>query len=1050
MGKKRAPQTTELQDVVPPTMEDINLYVAGLHEESKTLHHFVQKALGRLEFMADEINFPELKFYISCMKSYAQKSANADQEREKLMDKTIQALRKDNDSYKSEIKRLKLELKELEGDMEAGEKLNREQAKELKSLKLALDKQIQRLKPATPGQPVSLAQASKAIQEVDQAKVGVPTAQYVSSSSARMPALGQVPNIPQTLQMLKLPGTAQTAQTAQTAPIPQMPQARQFTQLTPAAPARVQPQAPNSPPAQTQTQTTTAGNTNTLPPISPNNNTIEGAMRPKSVLKRTTFVPVDDSVVRLGVQGLSSAMRHSVGAEDAKTGMRRNLSAGSRTVPVMSEVYQFKAADHIDSTSRPRGVSFKPIREESSAEPSPRRGASTRHRTPSTRGRSQSVHHDRSKSLRVITQHHEAETEEDYLTITHLRPNYHVLYLTAYNEQFVLAMKDIEKAPAVGVDAEYKLERGANVPTYLQVADDTKAYVFNLKLIAASTESQHMLKAIWDFLTSKKPKIGQSLAHDLYEVSQWIIPRLGLRSGPQIVECWSLEEKLFITMPSRTLGLTHISFRHLGKHMRKKQKECSAGGQRTIDNELQMEYVALDALAPLVIYQKYRGLVENLANIRKFTPPNQISDQQALVPPLLLFDWNLMGDATGWKLEGFKKQELEAFTVDNLPTKLATHRKRYPGLVFIVTADIPVISNSKLKDSDIIPYYSKTNLDEQLQRIRDEIKKRYSKISATAPATATSSTQIRQTPTKPTTGKLPLANGADLLTYLNGTQQVSPAKLAVPIVNPAKANTADPLINYLQGKTDQNPAKTSPPTTKLPAPAPAGKKSQIVPETPYYQSAIPTATKPTKPEKKAAKKSKGKRQASSSVDGKYWESLDSSMDDSSSRDLKTDSDDHTPEPIKNSNNKPAVRITTTKLEASTTAKMLPESQLWAKFAYALKWSTNQTPAGEPCIPIKTVKAFCTFCGREEKLLYHENHKKSLRVLGCNRCGNGLSKQVDDDSMDVDQFYKLWFDMNHHRLNFAQPVMASSSSRHAAGPLPAKRSYAEFKYSKGYY
>lgn len=971
---KKVTKTTNLQNLIPPSMEEIQLYIAGHYEESKTLHQFVQKTLGRLELIADEINFPELKFYISCMKSFAQKLANSDQEQEKLMDNAHQAFRKDNDSLKSEIKRLRLQIKENETDMILVEKLNREQAKELKSLKSALDKQIQRIKPSAGTQipsQTAVVDISSEPQSITKIVAEPAKLQFASTSSARVVAINE-------------PAIPQASLNAHSANMPN---------LTPV-------------------------NTSL-------NSKADLASRPKSVLKRTTFQTVP-SVAEL-VHRVSAA----AAADDHKIGMRRNNSTGHKTIPAVSEVYQFKAAE-MDSSSRPRGVSFKPIREESSAEPSPRRGASTRHRTPSTRGRSQSVHHDRSQSLRVITQHHEAETEEDYLTITHLRPNYNVVYLTAYNDQFVQAMKEIEKAPALGVDAEYKLERGTNVPTYLQIADDTKAYVFNLKLISASPQSSLMLQALWEFLVSKKPKVGQSLAHDLYEVSQWIIPRLGIRSGPQIVECWSLEEKLFVIMPSRTLGLTHISYRHLGKHMRKKQKECSAGGQRTIDNELQMEYVALDALAPLVIYQKYKGLVENVANLRKFSLP-PINTTQALLPPLLLFDWNLMGDAIGWELEGFKMRELEAFTVKNLPLKYAAHQKQYPGLVFLVTADIAVIANSKLTESQIIPFFSKTYFDEQLDKIRQLVKKEYASISISSG---------KQTPAKPVTG---ISNGTELLNFLSSSKKLA------PIVSPPKGSSADPLINFLQGKSSKNPAIIPPSVApvaqnlNVASAGPGAKISKIVSETPYYQSAIPTLAEPAKPAKKSKKEAKPKKPKKKK--GRHVSDDSDSLD--SSRDLETDSDDHTPEPPKKQQpSKPAApsNPVVPKLVASTTAKLLPQHQLWQMFGYAFRWSKVQNTAGEPCIPIKTVQAYCVFCGREETLYYHENPNKSLRVLGCLSCGNGISKQVDDDSMDVDQFYKIWLQEIQYKQSFAQPGMLPKRTPENRGKL----TYQEYKQSKRNY
>src|SRR3990167_5130646 len=540
MGKQKQPsKASNFTDIIPPSMTEITEYVNALYEESTDLNNFIQRSLGRMELLSVEINFPELKYYISLMKSFSQKYSNTESEKDKQLNATIQAFRRDNESLKSDNLKLKAQIKEQQNRLEFVEKQNREQGAELKLFKSGGPKQTGAQRPSQQGQTAD-AQAIKTPQ-ISAAK----DAPFQASSSNRK---------------------AGPAQKAASPP------------ANKAAPSASLVTPPVVPPT-------------ALPSIFKEDLSLN---RPKSVLKKTTFA-VSGNTTLLSAQ--STSRLDPISGRDLH---KRTSSAGPKTVSEISEVYQFKAAEDADGKPRPRGVSFKPIREESSVDSLPRRGADNRNRTPSTRGRSQSVHHDRSQSLKVVTQHHEAETEEDYLTITHLRPNYLVLYLTAYNQQFVQAMQDIEKAPAVGVDAEYKLERGVNVPTYLQVADEDKAYVFNLKLICSSPQSETMLKAIWEFLTSKKPKIGQSLAHDLVEISQFIIPRLRLKTGPQIVNCWSLEEKLFLWMPSRTLGLTHLAYRHLGKYMRKKQKEISAGGQRTITNELQMEYVALDGLAPLV------------------------------------------------------------------------------------------------------------------------------------------------------------------------------------------------------------------------------------------------------------------------------------------------------------------------------------------------------------------------------------------------------------------------------------------------------------------
>lgn len=53
------------------------------------------------------------------------------------------------------------------------------------------------------------------------------------------------------------------------------------------------------------------------------------------------------------------------------------------------------------------------------------------------------------------------------------------------------------------------------------------------------------------------------------------------------------------------MGLSEIAYRFLGKHMRKKDKEIKTGSTLELTNELQLEYVSLDALVPLILYRKF-------------------------------------------------------------------------------------------------------------------------------------------------------------------------------------------------------------------------------------------------------------------------------------------------------------------------------------------------------------------------------------------------------------------------------------------------------------
>ena len=100
------------------------------------------------------------------------------------------------------------------------------------------------------------------------------------------------------------------------------------------------------------------------------------------------------------------------------------------------------------------------------------------------------------------------------------------------------------------------------------------------------------------------------------------------------------------------------------------------------------------------------------------------------------------------------------------------------------------------------------------------------------------------------------------------------------------------------------------------------------------------------------------------------------------------------------------KLMTNPFEDHPDVEMMGGRQLWQMFGYALRWATERSHREEPLIAILQVKnKECYCCGKNSTFYYHENCNKSLRVMACPTCGNGASQQVEDDNMDVDQFYK---------------------------------------------
>ena len=422
----------------------------------------------------------------------------------------------------------------------------------------------------------------------------------------------------------------------------------------------------------------------------------------------------------------AKAKEESSGCMQASSSVRQPVednSASVKPVDKTSEVYHFRAAAESETipTLKPALKTEFKDRRDTTREENIRHRYGGRSRRDESRGRSQSVRRDRSISLTVVTQ--KPDPTEQFLMISDLRHNYPVVYITNYNTDFRDAIKSISKCTVIGVDAEYKRVGRGYVPTYLQIAENNKAYVFNLQLLAEWRDSRKALKELWDLLTSKQTKVGQSLAQDLTSLTTFLGQRLPNRPDPVVCGCWSLEEQLFTAHSTRRLSLSHLSFRHFGKHMRKKQRETMMGHKKTIENELQMEYAALDALAPLELYKRYHQadwVKANHVNLEDLDPSEL---KMIKKPVVLLIDWHLWEKASKWRLNQsvFQIVELPCFTVKHLPKLLENTVQKRQQVCLIVTADLGVIQSLVLKKHRLMSYTSFEGFMDNLSSIEKSV-----------------------------------------------------------------------------------------------------------------------------------------------------------------------------------------------------------------------------------------------------------------------------------------------------------------------------------------
>ena len=123
-------------------------------------------------------------------------------------------------------------------------------------------------------------------------------------------------------------------------------------------------------------------------------------------------------------------------------------------------------------------------------------------------------------------------------------------------------------------------------------------------------KNKSSLEQIWDICSSPTLlKVGHSVLNDLEKVFEYFKFKYGI-IRPIHFFIVDISKCLYTVFSTQRFSLADISHRCLGKYLRKNDRCISAGGKFDLTNELQMEYVALDALVPIRIYFKHLKLIE--------------------------------------------------------------------------------------------------------------------------------------------------------------------------------------------------------------------------------------------------------------------------------------------------------------------------------------------------------------------------------------------------------------------------------------------------------
>ena len=203
----------------------------------------------------------------------------------------------------------------------------------------------------------------------------------------------------------------------------------------------------------------------------------------------------------------------------------------------------------------------------------------------------------------------------DFLRIHDLIDKYEVTYHNEYDDVFASAIKSIFEYKVVGIDGEYRMgkmdKRIENLPTYMQIATPKGGHVFNIDKLGKDKKCIEALAEIC--ATNKVKKVGHSTDQDIEKMLKYFAKKFGVYKKIKLNSC-NIDLDLFTMKPPQTLGLSDISYRYLGKYMRKKEKCVRTGNVTELTNKVQMEYVALDALMPLHMHEKFEHIIYSKAS----------------------------------------------------------------------------------------------------------------------------------------------------------------------------------------------------------------------------------------------------------------------------------------------------------------------------------------------------------------------------------------------------------------------------------------------------
>lgn len=200
------------------------------------------------------------------------------------------------------------------------------------------------------------------------------------------------------------------------------------------------------------------------------------------------------------------------------------------------------------------------------------------------------------------------QVENNFLKLTDISPDFKYIYMNSYTEEAAEQIYEAFHAEEyLGLDSEFHLREAKC--TYIQLASPKFGVIFNIQNTKFRFDDRFKA-GLKDLLESQRiKKIGHSISQDIRVIKRAFF------GGLQIHQQLSLEDMLF-TCRVAILGLSSLCLRIFGKSLNKEFQSWI--GERTeMDEEEQMEYAIMDALAPVSIFNRMQDYCQTA--VRKGT-----------------------------------------------------------------------------------------------------------------------------------------------------------------------------------------------------------------------------------------------------------------------------------------------------------------------------------------------------------------------------------------------------------------------------------------------